>query len=249
MSLRMLGAAMAVLMIGLAIAVPVRALAHESRDVGKYQFVVGFLVEPAYEGQKNGLDLRVRVPAAASATSTPAAGATATPSAATATPTATATPGVTATPSAAVTSTPTPVTGLEKTLQVEVSFVGNDKKVTKPIRAISASTDPGHYTADVLPTQPGQYRFRIFGTIDGANVNETFTSGDKFGNVAKIDDINFPDAVPQVRSVQGTATDAQVTAEDAAKAASQARLFAIAGIAIGVLGLGAGLRASMMKRA
>jgi len=231
MSLRMLGAAMAVLMIGLAVAVPVRALAHESRDVGKYQFVVGFLVEPAYEGQKNGLDLRVRVPAAASATSTPAAGATATPSA------------------AGATGTPTPVTGLEKTLQVEVSFVGNDKKVTKPIRAISASTDPGHYTADVLPTQPGQYRFSIFGTIDGANVNETFTSGDKFGNVAKIDDINFPDAVPQVRSVQGTATDAQVTAEDAAKAASQARLFAIAGIALGVLGLGAGLRASMMKRA
>jgi len=227
----MLGAAMAVLMIGLAVAVPVRALAHESRDVGKYQFVVGFLVEPAYEGQKNGLDLRVRVPAAASATSTPAAGATATPSA------------------AGATGTPTPVTGLEKTLQVEVSFVGNDKKVTKPIRAISASTDPGHYTADVLPTQPGQYRFSIFGTIDGANVNETFTSGDKFGNVAKIDDINFPDAVPQVRSVQGTATDAQVTAEDAAKAASQARLFAIAGIALGVLGLGAGLRASMMKRA
>jgi len=230
MSLRMLGAAVAVLMIGLAAAVPVRALAHESRDVGKYQFVVGFLVEPAYEGQKNGLDLRVRIPAVASATSTPAAGAT-------------------ATPSAAVTSTPTPVTGLEKTLQVEVSFVGNDKKVTKPVRAISASTDPGHYTADVLPTQPGQYRFRIFGTIDGANVNETFTSGDKFGNVAKTDDINFPDAVPQVRSVQGTATDAQVTAEDAAKAASQARLFAIAGIALGVLGLGAGLRASMMKRA
>ena len=237
MSLRMLGAAMAVLMIGLAVAVPVRALAHESRDVGKYQFVVGFLVEPAYEGQKNGLDLRVRIPSAVSATST-------------ATPSATATPSGTATPSAAgATGTPTPVIGLEKTLQVEVSFVGNDKKVTKPVRAISATSDPGHYTADVLPTQPGQYRFRIFGTIDGANVNETFTSGDKFGNVATIDDINFPDAVPQVRSVQGTATDAQVTAEDAAKAASQARLFAIAGIALGVLGLGAGLRASMMKRA
>lgn len=30
------------------------ALAHERRDVGKYQVVVGFIVEPAIEGQKNG---------------------------------------------------------------------------------------------------------------------------------------------------------------------------------------------------
>ncbi|MBM3943377.1 MAG: hypothetical protein FJ316_10745 [SAR202 cluster bacterium] len=35
------------------------ALAHERRDVGKYQFVVGFIAEPAFEGQKNGVDLRV----------------------------------------------------------------------------------------------------------------------------------------------------------------------------------------------
>ncbi|MBI2852355.1 MAG: hypothetical protein HYX84_04555 [Chloroflexi bacterium] len=35
------------------------ALAHERRDVGKYQVVVGFIAEPAIEGQKNGVDLRV----------------------------------------------------------------------------------------------------------------------------------------------------------------------------------------------
>lgn len=35
------------------------ALAHESRTVGKYQFVVGFLNEPAYVGLPNGLDLRI----------------------------------------------------------------------------------------------------------------------------------------------------------------------------------------------
>ena len=35
------------------------ALAHEVRDVGDYTFVVGFLDEPVYSGQKSGLDLRV----------------------------------------------------------------------------------------------------------------------------------------------------------------------------------------------
>jgi hypothetical protein len=34
-------------------------LGHESRDVGEYTFVVGFLDEPVYSGQKSGLDLRV----------------------------------------------------------------------------------------------------------------------------------------------------------------------------------------------
>ncbi|MBI2847026.1 MAG: hypothetical protein HYX82_04000 [Chloroflexi bacterium] len=38
---------------------PSNALAHERRDVGKYQFVVGFIMEPAFEGQKNGVELRV----------------------------------------------------------------------------------------------------------------------------------------------------------------------------------------------
>lgn len=39
------------------------AYAHERRMVGEYEFVVGFLVEPAIEGEKNGVDLRVRIPA------------------------------------------------------------------------------------------------------------------------------------------------------------------------------------------
>ena len=36
-----------------------RAYAHERRMVGPYQFVVGWLTEPAYVGQLNALDLRV----------------------------------------------------------------------------------------------------------------------------------------------------------------------------------------------
>lgn len=36
-----------------------QAYAHERRTVGPYQFIVGWLNEPAYVGQLNGLDLRV----------------------------------------------------------------------------------------------------------------------------------------------------------------------------------------------
>lgn len=35
------------------------AFAHERRTVGQYNLVAGWIVEPALEGQKNGIDLRV----------------------------------------------------------------------------------------------------------------------------------------------------------------------------------------------
>jgi hypothetical protein len=38
---------------------PSIASAHGRRTVGKYQFVVGFLAEPAFAGQQNGIDLTI----------------------------------------------------------------------------------------------------------------------------------------------------------------------------------------------
>ena len=45
--------------LALALAAPTAALAHERRAVSGYDLVVGFAVEPAIEGEKNGLDLRI----------------------------------------------------------------------------------------------------------------------------------------------------------------------------------------------
>jgi hypothetical protein len=56
--LRVLGGA-ATLVALLALLLPSVALAHERRAVGKYTFVVGFLNEPAIQGEPNGLDLTV----------------------------------------------------------------------------------------------------------------------------------------------------------------------------------------------
>jgi hypothetical protein len=47
---------------------PIGASAHEHRTVGDYEFVVGFLNEPAVSGELNGLDLRVSQPSAATPT-------------------------------------------------------------------------------------------------------------------------------------------------------------------------------------
>ncbi len=50
----------------------------------------------------------------------------------------------------------TPVEGLEDTLTLTVSFGGQSK--TLHLRAVA--NDPGHYTADLIPMQPGDYSFR-----------------------------------------------------------------------------------------
>ena len=54
---------MAALVAMAAFVVPVsgtgQALAHEDREEGGYKLVVGFLHEPAYEGERNAVSLRV----------------------------------------------------------------------------------------------------------------------------------------------------------------------------------------------
>jgi len=43
----------------LALLIPVSASAHERREVGTYKFVVGFLNEPAFQEEQNGLSVRI----------------------------------------------------------------------------------------------------------------------------------------------------------------------------------------------
>jgi hypothetical protein len=54
-------AAGALLLVGalVLLAAPGTALAHERRPVGPYTFVVGFVNEPALQGQPNGVDFRI----------------------------------------------------------------------------------------------------------------------------------------------------------------------------------------------
>ena len=52
-------AAGALTLLAITLLAPSSASAHERRSVNGYDFVIGFFVEPALEGEKNGLDLRI----------------------------------------------------------------------------------------------------------------------------------------------------------------------------------------------
>ncbi len=57
--LRRLAGRVVLAALALAVLTPGIVSAHERRAVGDYTFVVGFLKEPAFEGEPNGIDLRV----------------------------------------------------------------------------------------------------------------------------------------------------------------------------------------------
>ena len=147
---------------------PSMALAHETREVSGYRFVAGWIGEPALEGQKNCVDLRI-------------------------------------------TQADKPVEGIEKTLQVEILHKASGVKKTFALRTIFR--DPGHYTADLIPTAPGQYEMRFFGKVGSTDVNETFISGPgRYGDIEPTTELSFPVAAPQVREVAGSARQASEAA-------------------------------------
>lgn len=133
---------------GCVAALPLAAAAHETREVaGEYQFVVGFLEEPAFVGDRNGLSLEVTVPEAEEAS--PAAG------------------GEMDHHGGAG------VEGLAGTLRAEVIY-GEE---SMELELSPAFGEPGAYRSVFFPTAEGDYTFRIFGEIDGVAVDESFTSG------------------------------------------------------------------------
>ena len=81
------------------------------------------------------------------------------------------------------------VNGLEDTLQIEVDYGGK----IKMLRFYDVEGEDGHYMADIIPTQPGDYSFHITGKIGDADFDQTFTSADgKFDSVNPVSDIQFP---------------------------------------------------------
>lgn len=125
---------------------PTGTLAHDHRDVGDVTMTVGFISEPAIQGDTNGITLEVM-------------------------------------------KGETPVTGLADTLKAQVIF--GDQ--TRDFDLVPAWGEDGVYQAVFIPTAPGDYTFRFFGTIDGVDVDESFTSSPEgFDSVAARTDLEFP---------------------------------------------------------
>ena len=137
------------------------------------------------------------------------------------------------------------VEGLEQTLQVEVTYVPTS--TSKMMDFLAVYGDPGHYVAYLIPTAPGQYRFRLFGTIEGDEIDETFEShagGGDFDDVLTMTGLHFPEPQPSLREIESAVRGAQQTAQQAEQLAQQAQLAAAdddsdsdAGALLGIIGI------------
>jgi hypothetical protein len=180
-------------------------LAHEHRTVGDHYWIVGFLNEPAYLNQPNGIDLRIyTLPAGID-------------------------------PDTAKSTDRIGTTGLDQTLQAEVSVGGGAEKL--PVELEPRFNDPGAYNGYFIPTAAGDFTFHIFGTVEGTDVDESFTSSPEgFSSVEDTSDLQFP---VKIQSPQELAT-AVTSADSGGDSNTLPIVLAIIGIAVGVLGLSAG---------
>ena len=157
-----------------------------------------------------------------------------------------------------------PVVDLGNTLDVEVSFGDETMPLEiEPFFAVGEFGEPGDYRAWFIPTRPGQYEFHFSGTIDGEEVDQTFTSGPKtFGDVENPADIQFPVQDPtngelaeridrEVPRLASAIEDAGVEAAAQANLASDvssARMFAVIGLVVGGIGLIVAVTALVLAR-
>jgi hypothetical protein len=193
--------------------------ARETRRVagGRYELTVGFLTEPAYEGEPNGLYLRVgEVPAVEGAAPPTAAVALA--------------------PTATLEAlTPTPQPGTE--LTAEVAF-GPDVRQLR----LEPDAQPGVFRAVFVPTQPGDYAFRIRGMLDGEEIAEEFRTGpDGIPPVVGVAGLQFPQEVPVGPSLIEALDEREAETE-------RARTLGAVGVILGVVGLLAGGIAVVLSR-
>lgn len=146
------------------------ALAHEGREVGEWALTFGWRVEPAIAGYPNGPEVSI---SAHDEHSEDEGG-----------------HGKVLTH-----DEDTPLAELEVSLEVEVTFGPASR--TLPLRP--AFGEVGHFIADLIPTRPGDYTFRVFGTIGDLAIDETFSSADgQFSSVEPASDYQFPEPDPTV---------------------------------------------------
>ena len=83
-----------------------------------------------------------------------------------------------------------PVDGLEETLKAEVIY----EDQTMELQLTGMWDDPSGYYSVFFPTESeGDYSFRIYGTINGTDIDETFTSGpETFGPIQDPEPLRFP---------------------------------------------------------
>jgi hypothetical protein len=184
----------------LALATAPAAYAHEARKVGRWNFDVGWEVEPTYTGYPNAVHLGLND------------------------------------------ANDKPFSGLGDTLKVDVTSGGTTTTLAFDPAFEGEEGSPGVYRAALIPTRPGTYAFRIYGTIKGDKIDQTFTCGDTTFDCVK-DSIaaEFPAQDPSnaqlATKIGKEAARVSAGASKAKDSAESAKVLGYIGIGLGAVAL------------
>jgi hypothetical protein len=104
----------------------------------------------------------------------------------------------------------------------------------------------GAYTAYLIPTEAGDYTWRIFGTIEGEPVDVSMTSSpETFGSVEPKANSAFPRPEPALQDLDAEAGRAGQTAMIALVVGLVGLVLGIAGLVTGLMGLRAARRGTV----
>ena len=151
-----------------------------------------------------------------------------------------------------------PVNDLGARLTATISY-GDQKQdvpLTPTYDAASGTGTPGEYAGLVIPTAPGDYTFRVTGSIEGTKVALKVTSSPKtFSPVKEASAIQFPVKVPGAEQV-AQKLDAQLprlavadeVSEEISGEVSSAKTLGYIGIAVGAVGIVLAAGALLVRR-
>lgn len=89
-----------------------------------------------------------------------------------------------------ITENDKPVTGVSSNLVAQVEFM----EAVRVFNIEESAVEPGVYSGIFIPMQPGDYSFRLTGTIDGTEINEHYAVADGLVKVLPRSDFEFPNA-------------------------------------------------------
>jgi hypothetical protein len=138
-----------------------------------------------------------------------------------------------------------PVNDLGDSLTVTVAFGDASQEVPlEPNFEVGEWGTPGEYLASFIPTQPGSYTFTLVGTVDGEDVDETFSSGpNTFSDVLSPSEATFPkveapsneELASRIEQDTVRAQDAAVAVQEAQDAADRAGTTAMIAVAVAAI--------------
>ncbi len=124
--------------------------------------------------------------------------------------------------------------------------------LTPTYDAATGTGTPGEYAALVIPTAPGDYTFRVTGTVEGVKVDIKVTSSPKtFCPVEDASAAQFPVKVPgtdQVAQRLDKELPRLATADGMSSEVSSAKTMGYVGIAVGAVGVVLAAFALLRKR-